>query len=83
MAEESLTNLPVTENNDHDSESVRIASNNVSTKSQKCAIEDSGRIMFWGENMLYLTINGIQMFTFFEIFTKICPDIKRGKKKVA
>ena len=42
------------------------------------AIEDSGRIMFRGVDMLYVTINGIQMFTFYEIIGKISPHAKRG-----
>ena len=42
------------------------------------AIQDSGRIMFRGKNMLFLKVNGIQMFTFYEIMHKLCPDTKRG-----
>ncbi|CAB3998447.1 Hypothetical predicted protein [Paramuricea clavata] len=42
------------------------------------AIEDSGRIMFRGADMSFLKINGIQMFTFYEIMRKLCPDAKRG-----
>ena len=42
------------------------------------SIQDSGRIMFRGKNMLFLKVNGIQMFTFYEIMHKLCPDTKRG-----
>ncbi|XP_028398704.1 uncharacterized protein LOC114522253 [Dendronephthya gigantea] len=47
-------------------------------KSTFNSIEESGRIKFKGEDMLFLTVNGIQMFTFYEIMLKLCQGTKRG-----
>ena len=83
MAEQAITDLPVAEGSDL---SIMAEAPDVvpeKTQENECtsaesAIEDSGRIIFRGTNMLFLTINGIQMFTFHEILHYLCPDDKRG-----
>lgn len=50
-------------------------------KSSFNSIEGSGRIKFKGEDMLFLTVNGVQMFTFYEIMLKLCQGTKRGTGK--
>lgn len=83
MTEETLTDLAVTEGDDLNrivTEELEVALED--KENNECssvpAIQDSGRIMFRGKDMLFLKVNGIQMFTFYEIMHKLCPDTKRG-----
>ena len=87
MTEEVIIDLPVTETDDLESVTETEAPEEVApenTQNKECSnisgIEDSGRIMFRGVDMLFLKVNGIQMFTFYEIMSKLCPDTKRGNK---
>jgi hypothetical protein len=85
MSEQAIIDLPVVEGlataspkevapeNTQD-----LAQDNECSTINISAIEDSGRIMFRGADMSFLKINGIQMFTFYEIMRKLCPDAKRG-----
>ena len=81
MTEETMTDLSVTGGDNlsivpeelevdlHDRED---------NEGSSSAIQDSGRMIFRGQDMLFLKVNGVQMLTFYEIMRKLCPETKRG-----
>jgi hypothetical protein len=81
MTEQAIIDLPIEKGSDASSMAeapVIVPETRENECSKISAIEDSGRIIFRGTNMLFLTINGIQMFTFHEILHSLCPGDKRG-----
>lgn len=81
MTEETMTDLSVTEGDNLPivPEELEVElQDREDNEGSSSAIQDSGRIMFRGQDMLFLKVNGVQMLTFYEIMRKLCPETKRG-----